>query len=166
MNRNRYQLKHLSIVLSSSWFWLVLYSGLGLVGVLNHVMWRDEFNTWLIVRDSNSLGEMLQHVKYQGHTALWALCLSLLRNFYDSYLTMQLFHWAIAVASAVIFWRYSPFTFRQKLLFTFGYIPIYQYSLVARPYVLGMLCLFAFCAVFPYRQKKLHSCRDVTDADD
>jgi len=153
MNRNRYQLKHLSIVLSSSWFWLVLYSGLGLIGVLNHVMWRDEFNTWLIVRDSNSLGEMLQHVKYQGHTALWALCLSLLRNFYDSYLTMQLFHWAIAVASAVIFWRYSPFTFRQKLLFTFGYIPIYQYSLVARPYVLGMLCLFAFCAVFPYRQK-------------
>jgi len=153
MNRIRCQLKHLPVDFSSPWLWLVLYGGLGLIGVLNHVMWRDEFNTWLIVRDSNSLWEMLAHVKYQGHTALWALCLSFCKNFSNSYWTMQVFHWAIAVTSVTIFWLYSPFRFSQKLLFTFGYIPIYQYSLVARPYVLGMLFLFIFCAVFPYRQK-------------
>lgn len=152
MHRRRL-LNHVSLPLRAPWFWLLIYATLGLIGVFNHVMWRDEFNTWLIVRDSNSLGEMLQHVKYQGHTALWALCLAFLRNFYDSYLTMQLFHWAIAVASMGVFWQYSPFRFRQKLLFTFGYIPIYQYSLVARPYVLGMLFLFLFCVAFPHRQK-------------
>lgn len=124
-----------------------------MIGVLNHVMWRDEFNTWLIVRDSDSLLEMLGHVKYQGHTALWAIGLSFFRNFYDSYIVMQLFHWAIAVAAVTIFWNYSPFTFRQKVLFSFGYIPFYQYSLVTRPYGLGMLFLFVFCAVFPTRKQ-------------
>ena len=132
---------------------LLLFAVLGLIGVLNHAMWRDEFNTWLIVRDSQSLGEMLGRVKYQGHTALWALCLSFLRNFWQSPVIMQLFHWAIAVLSMTIFWLFSPFTRRQKILFTFGYLPFYQYLLIARPYVLGMLSLFVFCAIFSYRKK-------------
>ena len=132
---------------------VTLFAVLGLIGILNHVMWRDEFNTWLIVRDSQSLGEMLGRVKYQGHTALWALCVSFLRNFSQSPQIMQLFHWAIAVLSVIIFWRYSPFSHRQKVLFTFGYIPFYQYLLIARPYVLGMFFLFIFCAIFPARKK-------------
>ncbi len=140
-------------VLNSPWFIVSLFAVLGLIGILNHVMWRDEFNTWLIVRDSQSLGEMLARVKYQGHTALWSLCVSFLRNFSESPVIMQLFHWAIAVTAMIVFWRYSPFTHRQKVLFTFGYIPFYQYLLIARPYVLGMLFLFVFCAVFPYRKK-------------
>lgn len=137
----------------SPWMIVSLFAVLGLVGILNHVMWRDEFNTWLIVRDSQSLGEMLSRVKYQGHTALWSLCISFLRNFSDSPVIMQLFHWALAVISMTIFWVCSPFTHRQKFLFTFGYIPFYQYLLIARPYVLGMLFLFIFCAVFPLRRR-------------
>lgn len=66
---------------------------------------------------------------------------------------MQIFHWVLAVTSMTIFWVCSPFTYRQKALFTFGYIPFYQYLLIARPYVLGMLFLFVFCAVFPFRKK-------------
>ena len=139
--------------LSSPWSVLTLFAVLGLIGVLNHVMWRDEFNTWLIVRDSQSLGEMLGRVKYQGHTALWALCISFLRNFSQSPLIMQLFHWAIAMLSMAVFWVYSPFSHRQKILFTFGYLPFYQYLLIARPYVLGVLFLWVFCALFPMRKK-------------
>ncbi|MGF1459436.1 MAG: hypothetical protein ACFBSG_10465 [Leptolyngbyaceae cyanobacterium] len=153
MNRPRPIADRLLRLLSSPRFWLTLYGGLGLIGVFNHAMWRDEFNTWLIVRDSSSLGEMLQHVKYQGHTALWATCLAALRQIYDSYRVMQLLHWAIALLSVGVFWRYSPFTQRQKILFTFGYIPFYQYLNVARPYVLGMFCLFVFCAIFPWRRR-------------
>ena len=145
-------LKHLTF-LSSPWSVLALFAFLGLIGVLNHAMWRDEFNTWLIVRDSESLGEMLGRVKYQGHTALWALCLAFLRNFWQSPVVMQLFHWTIAVLSMTVFWLFSPFTHRQKVLFTFGYLPFYQYLLIARPYVLGMLFLFVFCAIFPFRRK-------------
>jgi len=138
---------------SSPWFFIGLFAVLGLIGTLNHVMWRDEFNTWLIVRDSDSLLEMLGRVKYQGHTALWSLCVSLLQNFSDSPVIMQVFHWALAVLSVTVFWLYSPFSHRQKALFTFGYIPFYQYLLIARPYALGMLFLFMFCAVFPARKK-------------
>lgn len=140
-------------VFSSPWAVVALFAFLGLIGILNHVMWRDEFNTWLIVRDSQSLGEMLGRVKYQGHAPLWSLSVSFLRNFSASPRIMQLFHWAIAVLSITVFWRHSPFSHRQKVLFTFGYIPFYQYLLIARPYVLGMAFLFIFCAVFPYRKK-------------
>ena len=76
---------------------LSLYAFLGMIGIFNHVMWRDEFNTWLIVRDSHSFPEMLSHVKYQGHTALWASCLTILRTVSESPIVMQVFHWAIAV---------------------------------------------------------------------
>jgi hypothetical protein len=141
-------------LLFSPWSILILFAGLGLIGTLNHVMWRDEFNTWLIVRDSQSLGEMLGRVKYQGHTALWALCVSFLRNFSQSPVIMQLFHWAVTVVAMTVFWVYSPFKRRYKVLFIFGYLPFYEYFLIARPYALGMLFLFVFCAIFPYRSKR------------
>jgi hypothetical protein len=138
---------------ATPWPYIFLFAVVGLIGVLNHVMWRDEFNTWLIVRDSDSLLDMLGNVKYQGHTALWALSLAFLRNFSTSPVIMQLFHWAIAVLSVTVFWLWSPFSHRQKVLFTFGYVPFYEYLIVARPYVLGMLFLFVFCALLPVRQK-------------
>ncbi|MEB3232769.1 MAG: hypothetical protein VKJ64_17295, partial [Leptolyngbyaceae bacterium] len=134
-------------------FVLPLFATLGLVGILHHDMWRDEMNTWLIVRDSGSLGEMLSYVNYQGHPALWALLVSLVRQIWDNPAVMQLLHWALGVGAIAIFWIYSQFPRWQKVLFTFGYIPFYEYFLISRPYVLGMLSLFLFCAVYPTRQR-------------
>lgn len=138
---------------SSPLFAVPLFAVLGLVGILNHAMWRDEMNTWLIVRDSASLGEMLGYVNYQGHPALWALLVSLVRNLADTPVVMQLLHWGLGLAAMIIFWRYSQFPRWQKLLFTFGYLPFFEYFLISRPYVLGMLFLFIFCALFPTREK-------------
>ncbi|MGK7887857.1 MAG: hypothetical protein AB4042_00885, partial [Leptolyngbyaceae cyanobacterium] len=139
--------------LASPQFIVPLFATLGLIGILHHDMWRDEMNTWLIVRDSGSLGEMLGYVNYQGHPALWALLVSLVQQVWDHPVIMQLLHWGLGVGAIALFWGYSQFPRWQKGLFTFGYIPFYEYFLISRPYVLGMLCLFLFCAVYPTRKR-------------
>ena len=116
-------------------------------------MWRDEMNTWLIVRDSHSFLEIIGNVHYQGHPILWATSLALLRNIADTPLAMQFFHLVLAISSATLFWFFSPFSSSQKVLFIFGFLPFYKYLLFSRTYALGMLCLFAFCACFHQRKK-------------
>lgn len=132
---------------------VALFSLLGLIGILNHAMWRDELNTWLIVRDSDSLLEMLGRINYQGHTALWGLCLAAVQQITTAPVAMQLFHLALGIGAMILFWRFSPFRYRDKVLFTFGTVPFYQYLLIARPYVLGLISLFGFCAAFASRRR-------------
>ncbi|MEH1854281.1 MAG: hypothetical protein V7L11_22000 [Nostoc sp.] len=51
----------------SPWFIILIFSSLGLIGILNHSMWRDELNPWLIVRDSESFGDLITNIHYEGH---------------------------------------------------------------------------------------------------
>lgn len=126
---------------------------LGFIGIINHAMWRDELNVWLIARDSNSLVELFGNIKYEGHPGLWYLCLTLLNQFTHNPVSMQVLHLLIATASVYIFVRFSPFTNLQKFLFSFGYLPFYEYLVISRNYALGILLIFAFCALFKTRTK-------------
>ncbi|MFN6563328.1 MAG: hypothetical protein RMY28_026525 [Nostoc sp. ChiSLP01] len=136
----------------SPWFIIFIFSVLGLIGILNHSMWRDELNPWLIVRDSESFGDLIGNIRYEGHPVLWYFSLALLRRIVDNPLIMQIFHWGITVASVTIFWLYSPFNYRQKFLFSFGYFTFYEYLLISRNYAFSMLFVFAFCTIFSSRK--------------
>ncbi|MEA5617701.1 hypothetical protein VB711_07605 [Cronbergia sp. UHCC 0137] len=138
---------------NSPWFIIFVFSILGVVAILNHSMWRDELNPWLIVRDSESWGDFIGNIRYEGHPVLWYFSLAILRNIADTPMIMQLFHLGLAINSVAIFWLYSPFDNKQKLLFTFGYLPFYEYFLISRNYAFGMLFIFAFCAAFESRKK-------------
>ncbi|BFM40909.1 hypothetical protein [Synechocystis sp. LKSZ1] len=132
---------------------LLAFFLLGLGGILNHAMWRDELNGWLIARDSLSLGDFWHNVRYEGHPLLWYLCLLALNQITSHPLAMQLFHLVLATLAISLFIFYSPFTRLQKLLFCLGYLPIYEYLLISRNYAIGLLFLFAFCWIFPRRKK-------------
>jgi hypothetical protein len=134
-------------------FFTLIFFCLGLIGILNHAMWRDELNVWLIARDSNSLIELFGNIKYEGHPGLWYLCLTLLNQFTHNPVSMQILHLLIATASVYIFLRFSPFTNLQKILFSLGYLPFYEYLVISRNYALGILLIFAFCALFNTRIK-------------
>ncbi|MBP0016274.1 MAG: hypothetical protein J7647_01805 [Cyanobacteria bacterium SBLK] len=132
-----------------------LFSIISLIGLLNHSMWRDELNVWAIVRDSSSLLELLHNIKYEGHPALWYLCLSLLHYFTDNPIVMQFFHLAIAISIITIILFFSPLSRLQKILFSFGYLPLYEYSIISRNYSLYILFSFLFCVFFKNRDKNL-----------
>ncbi|MEH1929525.1 hypothetical protein [Nostoc sp.] len=136
----------------SPWFIIIIFSVLGLIGILNHSMWRDELNPWLIVRDSQSFGDLIANIHYEGHPLLWYFSLAILRKIVDNPMIMQIFHWAITVVSVAIFCLYSPFNSQQKFLFSFGFLPFYEYLLISRNYAFSILFIFAFCTVFSSRK--------------
>lgn len=126
---------------------------LGFIGILNHAMWRDELNPWLIARDSNSLVELFQNIKYEGHPGLWYICLYLLNQLTHNPIAMQITHLILATGFIYIFLRFSPFRRWQKALFVFGYLPFYEYLLISRNYIIGILLIAAFCALYNTRRK-------------
>ena len=131
----------------------IIISITGLIGILNHSMWRDELNGWLIARDSHFPIEFIQNIRYEGHPILWYFCLFILNQLTSNPLAMQLFHWLLGTISIFLFLKYSPFNKIQKLLFVFGYLPFYEYLLVSRNYALGLLCIILFACLFNTRQK-------------
>lgn len=66
---------------------------------------------------------------------------------------MQVFHLMLATIVIYLFVRFSPFTNTQKILFSLGYFPLFEYGVISRNYVLGILLLFSFCALFQTRAK-------------
>ena len=131
----------------------IIFFCLGLISIVNHSMWRDEVNVWLITRDSNSLPDLFKNIKYEGHPGLWYICLYLLNKITYNPVIMQAFHVLLATGFVYIFLKYSPFNKTQKILFIFGYFPFSEYLVISRNYAIGILLLFGFCALYPTRKK-------------
>lgn len=132
---------------------VIIFFLLGMIGILNHEMWRDELQAWLIARDSSSLTDLFKNLRYEGHPALWHIFLYIITRFTLNPIAMQFFHLIIATATIFIFTTFSPFTRLQKILFTFSYFSFYEYSIISRNYGLGVLLIFLFCKFFGERQQ-------------
>jgi hypothetical protein len=132
------------------------FFALGLLLILRHVLWQDEWQAWLLVRDSRSLAELFHNLRYEGHPGLWYLPLYVLSRFTAQPLAMQLLHLTLATATVYVFLRFAPFTRLQKTLFIFGYFPFFEYAVISRSYTAGVLLLFTYCAVFPRTFPRKH----------
>ncbi len=133
----------------SVWFLAAAFFALGLIQILNHALWQDEWQAWLIARDSRSLADLFHNLRYEGHPGLWYLALFGLSRLTAQPLAMQLLHLGLATATVCLFMRFSPFTRLQKILFVFGYFPFFEYAVISRNYTAGILLIFLFCAIFP-----------------
>ena len=137
-------------------FWLTLvFLVVCGYGVMHHEMWRDEIQAWLLARDSTSIFNLLAHMKYEGHPALWHLCLMPLSRFSASPMMMQIFHLLIATTTVFLFTRYAPFHLLIKFLFAFGYFALYEYAIVARNYAIGVLLITIFCVLYRDRYRRI-----------
>ncbi|MBD2196107.1 MULTISPECIES: hypothetical protein [Calothrix] len=126
---------------------------IGLPAILNHAMWRDELNVWLIVRDSQSLSELFYNIHYEGHPFVWYICLAILKQIINNPIIMQIFHLCLATTSVYLFTRYSPFSYLQKVLYCLGYFPLYEYLLISRNYAIGLLFCLLFCTLYASRKQ-------------
>jgi hypothetical protein len=135
------------------WFVLLAYSLVTAANIFTHEMWRDELHVWMTARFSNSIRELFLNMKYQGHPPLWYLMLYAVSRFTHNPVSMQFLHLAIAVGSAYIFLRFAPFSKLIRLLFIFGYFPLYEYAAISRNYALGVFLLFCFCAAYGAAEK-------------
>jgi hypothetical protein len=135
--------------------WLtILYVIVGVVGILRHEMWRDEFQTWLVASQSHSLLDLWRNSQYEGHALLWHFFLFIISRFTQDLLAMQLFHIAMAAIAVFIIAEFSPFTKFQKFLLSFGYFFLYEYAVISRYYVLTVLLLFIALTLFNSVQRR------------
>ncbi|MDY6897033.1 MAG: hypothetical protein SWZ49_03010 [Cyanobacteriota bacterium] len=132
---------------------ILIFFIISFIGILNHEMWRDETQAWLLGRDSSTLIELYQNLKYEGHPGLWHLCLFFIAKFTHNPFSMQLFHILISTASVYIFVKLSPFNIIEKTLFTFSYFSLFEYNLISRNYNLGLFFVFVFCYLFTSKNR-------------
>jgi len=128
---------------------------LSLIGILNHEMWRDEYQAWMVAREAHSIPELFHNLKYEGNPVLWHAFLFIITAFTDNPFYMQLFHILISAAAIFLINRYAPFPMFQKILLSFGYYTFFEYNLIARSYGLGMLLIIIFCILYKERQKNI-----------
>ena len=132
---------------------VAIYFLLGLIGTLNHAMWRDELHVWMVGRDSDSLFDLFYQMRYEGHPGLWYFCLYLVSKFTDNPVFMQILHLLFATGFVYLFVRYSPFIKLHKILFAFGYFSIYEYLVISKNYAIGIFLMFTFCTLFERRKQ-------------
>ncbi|MEX0741459.1 MAG: hypothetical protein WD079_01595, partial [Phycisphaeraceae bacterium] len=122
-------------------------------GMAVHEMWRDEWQAWMLARDSVSFLDLLRNLRHEGHPPGWNFLLFVFSRWTRDPLVMQGAHLAIAATSVYLIARYSRLAWLHKVLLAFGYFLAYEYAVIARQYGLGALALFAFCALVPVRQR-------------
>ena len=120
----------------------ILYIVTTLVGVSSHVLWRDEMQGWLVAVGSSNVFELWNNNAPSGHPIVYPLLTFISSLIYENPLSMQLMQWSFAAICVLIFLRRAPFSKFQKLLFTFGYFPFWEYCLISRHYVVIQLLSF------------------------
>ncbi|MDY7020367.1 MAG: hypothetical protein SWJ54_03265 [Cyanobacteriota bacterium] len=117
-------------------------------GIFYHEMWRDEFQAWMLARDSASLIELFHNIQYERHPGLWHLCLYGLSHITHNPLIMQIFHLSVSIAIVSLIVKFSPFSLLHKFLLSFGYYFFYEYTIISRNYNLGVLFVILFCVFY------------------
>ena len=108
---------------------------MGVFAGLHHEPWADEAQSWLIARDSHTLTELLQAVKYEGTLPTWHLinkAFQLAGLDYGHMFVIPLVFSAIGVI--LLFFTDAPLW--SKIMLPFSFFIVYQNSVVARQYAM------------------------------
>ena len=125
------------------------------MGLINHEVWRDEAQAWLLARFADSPAGVIRNIADEGHPGLWHLVLWAASRLVAAVWVMQAVHWIIAVAGAALIAFGSPFTKMQRVLLCFGYYSLFEYGMLSRGYALGIALLYA-AAVLMHRERRPH----------
>lgn len=129
------------------WF-AAAWAALALGRLLLHEMWRDELQAWTIAASSDSLGQLVANMRYEGTPGLWAFCLFVMSRVSQSPIAMQVLNLAIGTGTVYLLVRYAPFSRLLSVALALGYFVAYEYGTISRSYGLGLFLIVLFCAVF------------------
>ncbi len=114
-----------------------------------HEMWRDEWQAWLLAKDSGSLFHLLfVTLRFECYPGLWHALLWFLNFAGFDASSMQVLNATFATGTIYVFNRFAPLSRGFRVIFSCGYFPFYEYAVIARCYSLEFLLLFTACALF------------------
>ncbi|HEU4630957.1 MAG TPA: hypothetical protein VFS08_14500 [Gemmatimonadaceae bacterium] len=123
------------------------------LALAHHEPWADEWQAWLLARDSRSVAGLLHAMRYEGHPAAWYLLLYAVSRLGRAVQLMQATHLVLAAAAVYVVARYAPFSRTTRALLAGGYFFAYEYAVISREYVIGLLALVLACALFRLRRR-------------
>lgn len=124
-----------------------LISVLGLLTAVNHEWWEDEASPWLSASGSHSLTELIHNLGFNGHPRLYYIIVYWIQSQFGNPLVLSVLNLTFAIVAITFFMRATSFSRVQKLLFAFGFFPLYQYGVVVRGYSLFVCVFFAYCCL-------------------
>lgn len=113
-----------------------------------HELWLDEAHHFLLARDSESTGALLDHLHYEGHPPLWSLLLKTISGITDAAWGMQALHILFGAGTVYLVLRHAPFPQFVSLLLPFTYFLGYEYAVVTRNYAPAVFFLVLACVLF------------------
>ena len=134
---------------------LVLTVWAGVVGftLSYHEKWADEAQAWLLARDLDLYTLWFKELRYEGSPGLWHTILWVAQHvFHAPYAAIGIIGMACALAGVALMLFKAPFPRPLRWLLAFTYFMVYQYAVIARPYVL--LPLLAFAAAYLFRDRQ------------
>jgi hypothetical protein len=105
----------------------------------------DELHSWNLATASTGVYDLLHNIRYEGHPPLWYLLLYFLCQFTHKPEAMQMLHFLISAGTIIFFCIRAPFAITTKALVLSGYYFLFEYSVVSRNYMLGVLFTFILC---------------------
>ncbi len=131
--------------------WLAYALLLGFT-IFHHQMWSDELQAFLIARDSRSIAELFQNLRYEGHPALWHLLLLIPSHISWNPVGMQILNYLLALTEAWLILSVRELKLIVRLLLIFSFTLFYTDGTLARSYMLAVLLLTA--ALLSYSNKR------------
>ena len=131
----------------------VAYAALTLWVALHHEPWLDEADSWLLMRDADAPA-ILRYASYGGTPLLFHALIWPFARAGFPYVAQQLVALACAWGAVWLVLHARAFPAPVRLLFPFSFFPSYTYSVLARPYALFMLLLFAMAALWRRREER------------
>lgn len=114
---------------------LLCYGAILIFGISNHELWGDELHSWNIAKGSESLSQLFQNIRYEGHPPFWYLCLFTITRFTHALVWLKVLQGFFAIATAAIILFRSPFSILQKIMLLCGYYFVFEYAVLARNYM-------------------------------
>lgn len=134
------------------WGIFAVYSMLTLICALNHEVWLDEAQAWVIVRDC-PLPELAYRLKAEGHPPLWYLVLfPFVRLGFPAEYASLISWFFMALGALVLLFRTElPLMLKAAVLASSGFL--YFNSVILRVYCLIPLILFLILWAYPGRRE-------------
>lgn len=132
---------------------LLIYGTITLIGALNHEMWLDEAQAWVIARDTE-LSDLFAVLKAEGHPPLWYIILMPFAKLGFPVEYGSLISWFfMALSAAVLLYVVRADLFLKiSILCSSGFL--YLNSIMLRSYCLIPILLFLIAAVYPKRKER------------
>ena len=121
-----------------------------------HEPWRDELQAFSLVRNTNSIHDLIHLVRYEGHPLGWYFLQKIIFPFNAQFQTIRFVHWAFLSAGVLLFiWKF-PFPILYRIAIVFGYFFMYEYSAIARNYGVAIPFYFLLCILFNHKKHLLY----------